>query len=739
DGLLGEMANDQLEYVGEIYDSGRHLLSLINDILDLSKIEAGKMELHVEQIDVGTLVRNALTIVKEQAAQGGIRLSHTIDPSIETVDADGRKLRQVVYNLLSNAVKFTPEQGSVHVEVKRVADSLELSVADTGIGIEADQIGLLFEPFVQLDGGISRRFEGTGLGLALVKNLVELHGGTIGVESKVGEGSRFWVRIPLSRSDVYSTGLQALPAPPANTRSRVRILVIDDDESSVSLATRWLEREGYEVDAARNCSEAWQRIELRVPDAILLDILLDDGDDGWLFLEQLRSKPGCGTIPVVIVSIMAELGKGLALGAVQVLQKPVSGPDLLQVIHSVLDAGHSKQGTPRILVVDDDPRSVERIALQLESADMAVERAFGGREALQALAEQRYSAVILDLMMPEVSGFDVINGLAGEDGTVEVPIVILTAKSLEPAERKQLEASVFSILSKGDFDRNRFIATVEQSLNRPKVPRPIAAESTQPRKHRAVGGHTILVIEDDSVSRDLISVFLRDAGFNILCAESGEQALTVLKEQLPSVITLDLGLPGMSGFEFLARIGSEEGLRHIPVLVVSANDDPGRSLALGANGVLTKPIRRHELLEVVTELVDSEGPRRPYVLAVDDDPRSLRIISSYLETEDIEVGTAQSGDTALEMIAKRSPDLLLLDLMMPQVSGFDVLARLGKSNQHQSFPILVLTAKDLTRSERSDLLRDVQAIFSKGDEYQADLIDSIKRLLPGGAEDGGTI
>jgi signal transduction histidine kinase len=217
DGLRETQLSEHLDHATEVYQSGRHLLSLINDILDLSKIEAGKMDLDVEPIDIQALVGNALTIMRERAVENRISLTHTVAPDVASIDADARKLRQIIYNLLSNAVKFTPKGGSVRIEAVRVGDQVELTVSDSGIGIAAEDRARLFRPFEQLDAGLARKFEGTGLGLVMVKSLVELHGGSVGVESEVGKGSRFWVRIPATRP----SALEA-PVTSANTASTSR-------------------------------------------------------------------------------------------------------------------------------------------------------------------------------------------------------------------------------------------------------------------------------------------------------------------------------------------------------------------------------------------------------------------------------------------------------------------------------------------------------------------------------------
>jgi PAS domain S-box-containing protein len=745
DGLLGQLTAGQLEYSTEVYQSGRHLLSLINDILDLSKIEAGKMELDVELVELTSLIGNALTIMKERAAKGGVTMTQSIAPGITTLDADGRKLRQIIYNFLSNAVKFTPSGGSVRIEVTRVEEQVEFAVVDSGIGISPEEQSRLFRPFEQLDGGIARKFEGTGLGLVIVKNLAELHGGTIGVESAVGKGSRFWVRLPATRSDARSPRTGAVLARPAGRldSGTPRVLVIDDDPAAISLARRWLEKEGYLVEAAQTCDAAWAEIQRQPPDAILLDILFENGPGGWEFLERLRNAPEHANIPVVVVSIVADLGKGLALGALQVLQKPVAGNDLLHAVESLGLLPNKLGESLRVLVVDDDPRSVEHVAKRLEQAGINVTRAYGGSEALAAVATGGFSAMVLDLMMPDVSGFDVVRELRGRKATADFPIIILTAKVLEPAERATLSKSVHTVLSKEEWDDGKFLQVIRGAI---RIAMQRKTDGTARPSHVRVQvsrpaptAQRVLVIDDDPTARDLLRLYLEDAGFTVVLAASAQDALVKLGGMRPDLITLDLTMPGMDGSGFLAAWSQAEHLptgaqpllqlQGIPVLVISGAENPESALAVGAHAVLAKPIRRHELLEIVERLLGDTEARRPYVLVVDDDPKAVKIVTSYFVDEPVEVYGVHGGREALELVHARCPDLVILDLMMPEVSGFDVLSQLRANPDTADLPVVVLTAKELTADERSALAQNVQAVFGKATIGRGDLLDHARRLL----------
>jgi PAS domain S-box-containing protein len=738
DGLLGELPEDQLDYVSEIYQSGHHLLSLINDILDLSKIEAGKMELDVMTVELAPLVDNALTILKERAADGGVTLTQAIAPELYTIEADGRKLRQIVYNLLTNAVKFTPRGGTVRVEVTSHGPELEIAVVDSGIGIsDADQ-QRLFRAFEQLDGGIDRKFEGTGLGLVVVKSLVELHGGTLGVESELGRGSRFWVRLPR----VPARGSELRPVHPASApatqpagSAAPRILVVDDDPAALTLARQWLEKEGYAIEEATDCDQAWTMLERSAPDAILLDLLFADKPDGWEYLERLRDTPELATVPVVVISIVAERQRGLALGAVEVLQKPIAGSELLRAVESLGLAPGPAGEAFRVLVVDDDPHAVEHVAKRLEAAGMAVTRAFGGAEALDALAAGGFAAMVLDIMMPGCSGFDVVREVRADPATADLPVIILTAKTLEPLERSALAESVDTVLSKGDWDERGFLRVVRAAIRgrarrnagRATDPRDVPAGSPPPvpsleRKQR------ILVVDGDRAAGDLLRVYLEDAGFAVTLAASGEEALAKRDGPRPDLIALDLTMPGMRELSFLTAHAESERLRGVPVLVIASGGGPEAAPAIGAQAVLSKPIRRHELLEVVERLL-GDTERRPYVLVVDDDPKAVKIVTSYFDEEPVDVDRAYGGRKALDAIRARRPDLLILDLMMPDVSGFDVLSEVRARPETRDLPVVILSAKELTARDRETLSQSVQAVFTKATTSRGMLLDRARDLI----------
>jgi len=490
DGLLGDMTDQQRGFIGDIFNSGKHLLLLINDILDLSKVEAGKMLLDLEVLAVETLLKNSLSIVREKAAARQVRLSMHAE-GLGSVNADGRKLKQIVYNLLSNAVKFSGEGGEVTLRAKVVPragvgtlsgpwaaricaspesnepEFLELSVTDTGIGISPEGLEKLFQPFSQIDSGLARKFEGTGLGLAMVKLLAELHGGSVAVQSAVGQGSCFTVWIPLRSSEPASDDRSL------RNRSNLPLgvplaLIVEHDVQAAELIRLQLEAEGFGVLHASTAESAMAIAKESALALITLEVMLPD-TDGWQFLTQLKRVPSLARVPVLIISIVADRNQGLALGAAAVLEKPISRQELLDALTRLGLYPVPQGDTLSVLIIDDDPAAVELIAVRLAGLDVVVERAYGGREGIAAARRLRPDLIVLDLMMPDVNGFDVVDELRQQTETAHVPIMVLTAMPLTAEERQKLNGHVSAVLAKTELELELFRTEIRRAMSSRKL------------------------------------------------------------------------------------------------------------------------------------------------------------------------------------------------------------------------------------------------------------------------------
>ena len=493
DGLMGPMSDTQEEYIGDIFTSGQHLLSLINDILDLSKVEAGMMALELEPVDVNNLLSNSLSIVREKAATQRIQLELDAADDIGLVQLDMRKTKQIVYNLLANAVKFSASGGCVTLRARRVARSvvgtlpgpwpvhsfpladngyqefIELCVTDNGIGISRADMAKLFQAFSQIDSSLARKFEGTGLGLAMVKQMAELDGGAVAVASAVGEGARFAVWLPLRPLQGSDGEVIAMAQAAAESVSTERnALVIENDDQAADLLCLLLEAEGFSVLRVTSAETALQVAPQQALSLITIDLDLPDIDGRQLLL-RLRENTTLATVPVVIV--VAAVGHDLAIpgGAATVLQKPVSRAELKIALHHLgLDSTQKRAYT--VLIVDDDPKAVEVIAAFLPAPAYAAVRAYGGAEAITLARKLKPDLILLDLMMPEVSGFDVVDALALDAGTARIPILVVTSMQVTKKDLAALNgnaAKAVHVLEKAEFNQARFIAEVRRALSPP--------------------------------------------------------------------------------------------------------------------------------------------------------------------------------------------------------------------------------------------------------------------------------
>ncbi len=444
--MFGELNERQEEYLLDIRNSGQHLLELINEILDLSKVEAGRMELDVGPVTLVDLVAHGHAMVRQRATEHNIDLTWDVDPDV-VLWADELKLRQVVLNLLSNAVKFTEDGGSVVLTARVTGDDVEVTIRDSGIGIsEADQTAI-FDAFQR--GGRSAResTEGTGLGLTLSRRIVELHGGRIWVNSQVGTGSTFGFAIPMRSPPAQATGQLAEPTVSEEraTDGAAPILIVEDDARSADLLTLHLEGAGLPVAVASDGVEGLDLAKRLRPRAIVLDVRLPRLD-GWDLLALLKADPDTADVPVVVTSMIDEPGRGIALGAADYLLKPVSREQILGSLRRLLPAPTSNR---TVVVIDDDPAELDLIDAVLGPRGYDVVRATTGNEGIDLVRSRHPSVVLLDLLMPGLDGFDVVERLRCDPATVDVPILVLTAKDITPGDRERLAGQISGLASKG--------------------------------------------------------------------------------------------------------------------------------------------------------------------------------------------------------------------------------------------------------------------------------------------------
>jgi signal transduction histidine kinase/CheY-like chemotaxis protein len=444
-------------FLGQILASGKHLLGLINDILDLSKVEAGQMELRLQTVSVAESVEQVVRTVEPLVAKKGIRLRTEVDGAGDLM-ADAGKLKQMLLNLVSNAIKFTAEGGSVNVSARRRSNTVEISVADSGIGIAESEQAKIFSEFHQVDQGPGRRHEGTGLGLALTRRFAILHGGDVRVTSAPDKGSVFTLMLPIRG---VSKAAQP-PAPALNGHGHgPLILIVEDDPAAAELVARQLVSGGYRTELARTGAEALDKARRLQPAAITLDIILPD-IDGWEVITTLKSDESTSGIPIVVVSVVDNPELGMALGAIDYFVKPLDGRELV----NRLNRFHLEKEEIRVLVVDDQEANRNWLTKTLEPAGFKVVPASGGREAIELARTIKPDFVLLDLMMPEVTGFDVVEALRADPSTREVPIMVVTASILSEKDKRLLNGRVSQILSRGSVGTTDIVGLLKRVVAR---------------------------------------------------------------------------------------------------------------------------------------------------------------------------------------------------------------------------------------------------------------------------------
>ncbi|MEE8311640.1 MAG: response regulator [Candidatus Binatia bacterium] len=466
----------------KIHGAGKHLLALINDVLDLSKIEAGKMDIYLETFDVPETIEEVVATIQSVVERKANRLEVNVDGSLGEMRSDLTKVRQALFNLLSNAAKFT-EEGVISLVARRTEEGgvemVEFAIGDTGIGIPPDKLDQIFEEFSQADETTTRNYGGTGLGLAITKRFCQMMGGDVTVESTVGEGSTFTIRLPLRGQDAPADAEAAAgagatksvaveTAPADGTRT---VLVVDDDPNALDLLGRSLQAEGFRVVTASDGREALGCAKSLQPNAITLDVLMP-GMDGWAVLRALKADADTRDIPVIMVTMTDDKELGATLGATDFLTKPIERQQLIAVI----DRYTPKVGEKSVLVVDDSPEVREVARRALEQQGWMVSEAENGRAGLDRLAERRPSLILLDLMMPVMDGFEFVMEVRKRDDWRSIPIVVVTAKDITEEDRSRLNGDVAALIEKRGLGTDDLLGQIRELLT--------ATSRAQPTSHQ---------------------------------------------------------------------------------------------------------------------------------------------------------------------------------------------------------------------------------------------------------------
>jgi PAS domain S-box-containing protein len=554
----GALNDKQKRFLTHIQRDAGHLLELINDVLDLSKIEAGRLELQLEKFPMAAAVSEVLTSIRPLAAVKDISLDSDLDGQM-ILEADRLRCKEILYNLLSNAIKFTPSGGRVWLESSIVEGSACLLVGDTGMGIAPADQQPIFESFRQASATTKGVREGTGLGLAITKRLVELHGGKIWVESQPGKGSRFFFTLPLAEQ----------PAALDVARQHPLLLIASDLAAWDKEISDHLQQEGFRLDTAGSAADAVLKAKDLHPDLVLLD-METLGRGCWETLHELKALRETRSIPVIIVSASDESKVGAALGAAECLIKPLTGAQLVQAVRRVLPL----EGPLRVLIVDDDLEARELLTDTLANEGHTPVTARHAAEALRILATSRVDAVVLDLLLPGRNGFEVLSDIRADPRLSQLPVLVLTIKDLSEKERETLAGQGAQIFIKGAGWRHELLKQLRRLRH------------IGPRKR-------VLVADDNPAGRDFVRESLAEHVSAIIEAADGREALAKIRETHPDLVLLDIQMPEMDGYAVVREIRADPALKGIRVVALTAfamQGDRERALEAGFDDYITKPV-----------------------------------------------------------------------------------------------------------------------------------------------------
>ena len=612
-----DMTPKNHERLEVVLNSGRRLMTLINDILDLSKIEAGKMEIRIEDVLLEEMIGEISSYINPLVTSKGIEFN--IDRKTNTrvvIQTDRGRVVQVLINLLGNAVKFT-DHGEVKLSVS-VEDNERLifDIADTGIGVSEVDQKVIFEEFRQADGSTSRRYGGTGLGLSICKKISDLLGGDLTMKSELGEGSVFTFNIPLNfvseedKGSGENVNVQKLISNIKNP-----ILVIDDDKEIRYTIGQYLSSKGYDVMFAENGDKGIKMAIEKQPFAITLDLMMPE-KDGWSVLKELKENEATKDIPVILISINGDKQVGYGLGAFEFFVKPISADKLLSAFSRLEHLANKR--IKKIVIVDDDEIEFEKFKGEFEEDNISIEYIRDSEYAFNKIAEVQPDIIILDLMMPKVDGITLSYKLKSDVRTKHIPIIISTAKDLSQEERSSLNNIVegIAVKSKGhpldvlkvvrDRIRQHEVSPQTEKMlfsGKPKTGNDsIQSESIDEQEHTY---GTVLIVDDDPDTLFTIDEMVKGCNCKTILAKNGVECLEVLSRNTPDLILLDIMMPVMDGFQTISKIRSDSRLKNIPVFAVTAkamSEDKEIILKHGFNDYIPKPIKSIIITSKILEL-----------------------------------------------------------------------------------------------------------------------------------------
>ena len=642
----GTLTPDQMESARIIYGSGSDLLNLINEILDLSKIEAGRMEIETRERSISDFVESIRASFAHMAKDKGIVFEVNVSPEVpEYFFTDPKRTDQIIRNFISNAIKFT-ESGSVTVAFSKPAQGIRMrrsdldptkaiaiSVTDTGIGISTEDQRTVFEAFTQADGGISRKYGGTGLGLSISRELAQLLGGEIQLESKPGVGSTFTLYLPIRlEKHKGATGkppkqisdapkMPAAPAaradagqpdpvreqPVADDRDRIAkndkvILIIEDDTTFAGLIAKTCRELGFKCLTASNGRQGVELALQHIPDGVVLDIRMP-GMDGWTVLDMLKKDVRTRHIPVHIISVEESANKSLQKGAIGHATKPIRHEELVEILGKLKRI--SEERKKQVLVVEDNENMRRNVKDLIADQDVEVIEAASGAEAIELMKSGSYGCLILDLGLPDMNGFQLLE-LLGKEGVSLPPVIVHTSKDLTEQEELNLREHADSIVIKDVRSQERLLDEVSLFLHRMVVKMPETKKQMIIDLHEnnsLLKGKKVLIVDDDMRTAFALSRLMADRGLTSLKAPNGEKALEILDSESDiDLVLMDIMMPVMNGYETMKKIREQEKFRKLPIIALTAKampEDRTMCLEAGASDYLPKPVDQERLLSMM--------------------------------------------------------------------------------------------------------------------------------------------
>jgi len=599
-----------------VLSSGRRLMTLINDILDLSKIEAGKMEIREDDTLVEEIIEEVANSINPLVLNKKIGFNIVRNTNTKIIiHTDRAKIVQVLINLLGNAVKFT-EEGSVSLQISTIKDKLKFDVKDTGIGIPDDEQKYIFEEFRQVDGSTTKKYGGTGLGLAICKKIVGLLEGKISVTSKVGEGATFSFAVPLKFVDSVLPEAQKKINVEALMKNRKNpVLIIDDDEEVRYTIGQYLSSEGYEVIFAEDGDKGIKMAIEKQPFAITLDVMLPK-KDGWSVLKELKENPGTKDIPIIMLSILGNKNIGYGLGAFEYFVKPISADKILSAFSRLENLANKR--IQKIVIVDDDELEFEKFKKEFGNDELRIEYIQDSEYAFSKIAEVQPDLIIIDLMMPKIDGVTLSYKLKSNLKTKHIPILISTAKELSDDERKSLNNIVEDIAVKSKEHPLDVLKIVRDRIQMQEI-ESIPVEEAKEVGKNGNNGHTktepveepenlarVMIVDDDPETLFTINEIVRACGCSTYLAKNGIECLKLLEEVTPDLVLLDIMMPDMDGFQTIKNIRKNEKWQDLTVFAVTAkamSDDREIILKQGFNDFVPKPVNATSLSIKIKQLI----------------------------------------------------------------------------------------------------------------------------------------